>query len=232
MPFLSLRPPTRAFTLIELLIVVAIIAILAAIAVPNFLEAQVRSKVSRAQSDMRSIATVLEAYQVDHNRYPIGHGNAPFRIPGSQRFDGYGNARTLSMSTLPPNLTTPVAYLTAVMPDVFKIGRKVQNTSMASFGRPFQNGNPFDLTFVYHPVAFWADLTLRGFNSGFDAGDVADYGAWRIFSLGPDGLYNSLGTSDRSLGWIYDPTNGTISSGMILRTQADTVGKRFTRTTP
>src|SRR5690606_13569858 len=64
------RCPNRGFTLIELLIVVAIIAILAAIAVPNFLEAQVRSKVSRTKADMRTVATALEAYAVDSNHYP------------------------------------------------------------------------------------------------------------------------------------------------------------------
>ena len=56
-----------AFTLIELLIVVAIIAILAAIAVPNFLEAQVRSKISRAKADMRTEVVALESYRVDYN---------------------------------------------------------------------------------------------------------------------------------------------------------------------
>ena len=57
----------RGFTLIELLIVVAIIAILAAIAVPNFLEAQTRAKITRVKSDLRTLATGVESYMVDHN---------------------------------------------------------------------------------------------------------------------------------------------------------------------
>lgn len=97
----------RGFTLIELLIVVAIIAILAAIAVPNFLEAQVRSKVARVQADMRSIATALEAYRVDHNKYPPS--NAPPGEPIESWFD-----------RLIP-LTTPVSFLTSVMLDPFSI---------------------------------------------------------------------------------------------------------------
>src|SRR6478752_6290100 len=65
-----------AFTLIELLIVVAIIAILAAIAVPNFLEAQTRSKVSRTMSDLRTLSLAIESYVVDNNKPPIdGHKN-------------------------------------------------------------------------------------------------------------------------------------------------------------
>ena len=59
-----------AFTLIELLIVVAIISILATIALPNFIEAQTRAKVSRAHAEMRTIATALESFAVDNGGYP------------------------------------------------------------------------------------------------------------------------------------------------------------------
>ncbi|KXK39104.1 MAG: Fimbrial protein precursor [Candidatus Hinthialibacteria bacterium OLB16] len=45
----------RGFTLIELLIVIAIILILISIALPNFLEAQMRAKVARVRSEFRSI---------------------------------------------------------------------------------------------------------------------------------------------------------------------------------
>src|SRR5262245_1679718 len=67
----------RGFTLIELLIAVAILAILAAIAVPNFLEAQTRSKVSRVKADMRSLGTALQCYLTDHGAYPPNNALNP-----------------------------------------------------------------------------------------------------------------------------------------------------------
>jgi prepilin-type N-terminal cleavage/methylation domain-containing protein len=59
------------FTLIELVVVLTVIAILAAISVPNFLEAQVRSKVSRVNQDMSFVAVAMETYRLDNGHYPI-----------------------------------------------------------------------------------------------------------------------------------------------------------------
>ena len=59
----------NAFTLIELLIVVAIIGILAAIAVPNFLNAMLRAKIANTQSDLRTMTDAMMQYHLDNNSY-------------------------------------------------------------------------------------------------------------------------------------------------------------------
>src|ERR1051325_11593737 len=98
----------RAFTLIELLIVVAIIAILAAIAVPNFLEAQTRAKVSRVKADMRSEDTAITAYQVDNNNAVPNCNNR-----GSAIADYEPPADAAASVPVLERLSSPVAYITS-----------------------------------------------------------------------------------------------------------------------
>ncbi len=58
------------FTLIEVLVVVAIIGIVVAIAIVNYLNAIERARQRRSMADMRGISTAIEAYAADFDRYP------------------------------------------------------------------------------------------------------------------------------------------------------------------
>ena len=56
------------FTLVEIMIVVAIIALLAAIAVPNFLRARKRSQATRILEDLRIIDSAIDQYAIENNK--------------------------------------------------------------------------------------------------------------------------------------------------------------------
>ncbi len=58
----------KGFTLVEIMIVVAIIALLAAIAVPGFLRARKRSQASRILNDLRMIDSAVDQYAIESNR--------------------------------------------------------------------------------------------------------------------------------------------------------------------
>lgn len=58
------------FTLIEMMIVVAIIAILVSILVPNFVRARAQAQTSACESNLKEIATAIELFQTDNDHYP------------------------------------------------------------------------------------------------------------------------------------------------------------------
>jgi prepilin-type N-terminal cleavage/methylation domain-containing protein len=58
----------RGFTLVEIMIVVAIIALLASIAVPNFLRARKRGEASRILEDLRQLDSATDEYAIENNK--------------------------------------------------------------------------------------------------------------------------------------------------------------------
>lgn len=194
-----------AFTLIELLITVAIIGILAMVAVPNLLEAQAKAKVSRAKTDLRSIATALEAYNLDHNAYPTMY---EFGFNGGvPALQGSG----LKWWYIPNVLSTPIAYLTS-------------SAIWCPFGGNWDKAAYFpdkiwrrygyeNITELVEAAKNWNILRIRYF-----PGLIEHTGKWRLQCVGPDRWWNPS--------VLYDPSNGTVSGGDIIRTQLDTTGNK------
>jgi len=96
----------RGFALIELLIVIAIIGLLAAIAIPQFIIYRTKSVDAQMRSDLRNAAVAMEAYFVANRVYPSSVAVIP-----SLGFNG-SQGVTLSLS----NVTTNSYNLTATKP--------------------------------------------------------------------------------------------------------------------
>lgn len=187
----------RGFTLIELLVVVAVLAILAAIALPNFLEAQVRSKVSRVLADLNTLRVATEAYAVDANRYPrLTWGRPPFY----DVYTGLGRTNEPIFGTHGYWLTTPIAYTTRFdITDPF-----TRDKNIGVDGILYTYYDRATSRMLHEQFGELAPHELQKFDRAF--------GEWMMLSLGPDGSNVPF--------WVqYDPTNGSVSAGNIVRSQ-------------
>lgn len=81
---LNRRKSGVGFTLIELMIVVAIIGLLAAIAIPNYMRFQLKTKSSEAKTNLAAIRTAEESYFSEFGRY-ISATAEPAAIPGTTK---------------------------------------------------------------------------------------------------------------------------------------------------
>ena len=77
---------SKGFTLIELMIVVAIIGILAAIAIPNFLTYQCKARQSEAKTNLGGIRVSQEAYYAEYDTYTADWTKLGYRVKGSQKY--------------------------------------------------------------------------------------------------------------------------------------------------
>ena len=180
----------KGFTLIELLIVVAIIAILAAIAVPNFLEAQMRSKIARAKSDMRSLMLGAESYKIDNNRYMTDN------LPGKPDFYSWCM------------LSTPIAYISAVPRSPFKetYGGNAPYGSYFGYWLGAYSGGVQKYDAGSQETGIW----WRGSSCGPDNINTFQDGS---------SMFSPLAIRNRDpkyVNAIYDATNGTTSRGDLF----------------
>ena len=157
----------EGFTLIELLIVVAIIGILAGIAIPNFLGARTKAKVSRAFADMRTIGNAIEAYAVDYGEYPSPNSN-------NEGAEAY----------VPTGALTTTGLITNVPQDPFNSGRDYRYyTTGDNIGWVIVSNGPDTTADFTNEGDDWTSETVKAGQLG-GAESVVDEGPWYNPSAG------------------------------------------------
>ena len=211
----SFKETERGFTLIELLIVIAIILILIAIALPNFLEAQLRARLTNMRACLHTYRTANESYYTDYNIHApdVDGGQRPIEDPrrswGTVISLHYGVRCDGSEICTYLLFTTPIPYIRDLCYDPFL---EQQGDSVA--------GKIYSLS---EYTTYLSSRTQQRKEWG------EQYGLRYVFlSRGPDldrdagnyeQLWHDLGSRSHHITQvpaIYAPTNGTKSNGDLV----------------
>lgn len=201
---MAVRKRWSAFTLVELLIVLAIVAILAMVAAPKMVESKVLSQLAQVNQDQRILQYALDSYFMDFGGYP-GDQNASWVTPVVSYHLGF------------PLLTSPIPYLTTIMPDPFQ-----ETTESVPFytyeGRSGSDAEECGSSRAYE---IYRIANRREWNS------AACIHAYLVNGVGPDKrdssstdsfpYYKTVLTTLHS----YSPTNGSESKGDIFLLMGD-----------
>jgi type IV pilus assembly protein PilA len=121
----------KGFTLIELMIVVAIIGILAAIAIPNFIKFQARSKQSEAKANLKAIFTAQKAFFQEKDRFSSLTGEVGFEPERNNRY-AYFLAASGTVEDRAASVIAQATTYTGIQVDTFKYGTAYQQTYAAT----------------------------------------------------------------------------------------------------
>ncbi|MDP1722084.1 MAG: prepilin-type N-terminal cleavage/methylation domain-containing protein [Candidatus Gottesmanbacteria bacterium] len=142
-PFSVFRFPSSGFTLMELLVVMAILGILVTVGLTSYKSVQAKSRDSKRKSDLKQIATALEFYFNDYGTYPsdtnfqiYGCGTAGTSVcewgsPFQTLKTGGTNVKTMYMPKLPSDPATGRVYYydkTGTSPPSYQLYARLENT--------------------------------------------------------------------------------------------------------
>lgn len=131
----------KGFTLVELLIVIAILAILSTLGISNFQTAKIKARDAGRKSDLATVAKALEAYVNDHRAYPLSNSSGQIICrTGNVACDwdsAFTDGTTIYVSDLPhdSNVNQDYIYESATGAD-YTLYARLENTNDPNIASP------------------------------------------------------------------------------------------------